>query len=110
MNEMSTNLKVATPNLHKEFCLAMDNAIHMQQFNDGLYTDALQENRESLGGLLSSITGCKNGFKQARTAVTKLPNIEKNTNNSKKRLISEYDNFLLMLDECISKTTELLKV
>lgn len=107
MNEMSKNLKLTTPNMQKEFSLAIDNAIHMQQFNDDL--DNEQENRESLDGLLSSILGCKNGFKEARTAVAALPNIEKNINNSKRRLISEYDNFLHMLDQCISKTTELLK-
>lgn len=109
MDNLSKEIEGNAPQLKDSFFNMIDNATKMKTLIVAESEDSMKEEYEAINKLLISISDAKSGIVSFKEAIDILPKAELMINKSKRRLSKNLSELIFVLDECISKSQELLK-
>lgn len=109
MDVLSREIEDNVSKLRDSFFNMIDNATKMKALIVSENGESLKEEYDSISQLLISISDAKSGIAGFKESMDRLPKAEQMINKSKKRLSQNLSNLIGVLDECISKSQELLK-
>lgn len=109
MDNLSKEIEENAPKLKNEFFNLIDNATKMRALIVAEGEENMKEEYEAITHLLKSISDTKSGIVSFKEALDILPKAEQMINKSKRRLSKNLSDLIATLDECISKSQELLK-
>lgn len=109
MDVLSREIEDNVSKLRDSFFNMIDNATKMKALIVLENGESLKEEYDSISQLLISISDAKSGIAGFKESMDRLPKAEQMINKSKKRLSQNLSNLIGVLDECISKSQELLK-
>lgn len=109
MDNLSKEIEGNAPQLKDSFFNMIDNATKMKTLIVAENEESMKEEYEAINQLLISISDAKSGIVSFKEAIDILPKAELMINKSKRRLSKNLSELIFVLDECISKSQELLK-
>ena len=109
MDDLSAIFENNSLSLRTAFFNVIDNAIKMRTLVVTGCEENMQDNYNAIGELLKSISSAKSGCINFKKALDAIPKAEQTINKSKKRLLNNLKQIIIVFDECISKAQELLK-
>lgn len=109
MDNLSKEIEGNAPQLKDSFFNMIDNATKMKTLIIAESEESMKEEYEAINQLLISISDAKSGIVSFKEAIDILPKAELMINKSKRRLSKNLSELIFVLDECISKSQELLK-
>lgn len=109
MDNLSKEIEGNAPQLKDSFFNMIDNATKMKTLIVAESEESMKEEYEAINQLLISISNAKSGIVSFKEAIDILPKAELMINKSKRRLSKNLSELIFVLDECISKSQELLK-
>ncbi|MBR4294667.1 MAG: toll/interleukin-1 receptor domain-containing protein [Bacteroidaceae bacterium] len=110
MDELSIIFENKTLLLQSSFFNMIDNGMKMIALIMTGCEEDMQKDYNAVSKLLKSISEAKSGCMSFKEALDAIPKAEQTINKSKKRLSNNLDHIIVVLDECISKGYELLKL
>lgn len=87
----------------------IDNATKMKALIASENKESMNEEYAAINQLFISISNAKSGIVSFKKSIDILPKAERVINKSKRRLSNNLSSLIMILDECISKSQELLK-
>lgn len=109
MDVLSERIEENAPALKASFFSMIDNATKMKYLVQQENEDNMKDEYTSVNGLLISLSDAKSGVSIFKEAIDALPKAEQTINKSKRRLSGNLSTLIAVLDECISKSQDLLK-
>ena len=110
MDKLSDVQENNTPLLKQHFFSMVDNAIKMRSVSVPNTEEDMITGFEAVRELLTAIKGAKSGLVSFKGAVDELQKADSVIIKARKRLSNSLDNLLLVLDECLAKGQELIRV
>lgn len=109
MDDLSKEIEDDAMDLRDSFFRMIDNATKMKALIASENKESMNEEYAAINQLFISISNAKSGIVSFKKSIDILPKAERVINKSKRRLSNNLSSLIMILDECISKSQELLK-